>query len=269
VRRPTVCLDLDETLHASTLGWHDGTMYGDPLPGAFDALQALHEAGVQLVVSTCRLHPPRAWDDLGAFPELEGAPEGAQAKAQRAAVLSWFERHKGDRHTFYIAAVTSEKPVASAYVDDRAVSTRAGWPAALREVSQLLARDGWEGYELTPPDPMPDFEPRTEAEDYVSHRPTRVRKRPVAVEAMRWEPDRMSRAASMVGWLTAHGADFDHHGEGVGDRTPLNIHTLEGTMTAHAGDWIIRGTKGEFYPVREDIFLDTYVLVEVEEPAGA
>lgn len=36
------------------------------------------------------------------------------------------------------------------------------------------------------------------------------------------------------------------------------IWTLEGTMTASAGDWIIRGVKGELYPCKPDIFAATY-----------
>ena len=36
------------------------------------------------------------------------------------------------------------------------------------------------------------------------------------------------------------------------------IVTLEGVMTANAGDWIIRGVKGEIYPCKPDIFEATY-----------
>ena len=39
---------------------------------------------------------------------------------------------------------------------------------------------------------------------------------------------------------------------------PLDIETLEGTMRANAGDWIIRGVKGELYPCKPDIFEATY-----------
>lgn len=38
----------------------------------------------------------------------------------------------------------------------------------------------------------------------------------------------------------------------------LIIPTLEGNHTASAGDYIIRGVKGEFYPCKPDIFLMTY-----------
>jgi len=34
----------------------------------------------------------------------------------------------------------------------------------------------------------------------------------------------------------------------------LRIDTLEGTMSAQKGDFIIKGLKGEFYPCKPDIF---------------
>jgi hypothetical protein len=41
----------------------------------------------------------------------------------------------------------------------------------------------------------------------------------------------------------------------------LVIFTLEGTHYASAGDWIIKGVKGEFYPCKPDIFEATYEAV--------
>jgi hypothetical protein len=40
------------------------------------------------------------------------------------------------------------------------------------------------------------------------------------------------------------------------------IKTLEGTMIADYGDWIIKGVKGEFYPCKPDIFEQTYEKVD-------
>ncbi len=44
----------------------------------------------------------------------------------------------------------------------------------------------------------------------------------------------------------------------------LDIETLEGTMRANAGDWIIRGVKGELYPCKPDIFEATYQSVDID-----
>lgn len=38
----------------------------------------------------------------------------------------------------------------------------------------------------------------------------------------------------------------------------LFIKTLEGTMEASVGDYIIRGIKGEYYPCKPDVFRATY-----------
>lgn len=39
----------------------------------------------------------------------------------------------------------------------------------------------------------------------------------------------------------------------------FDIETLEGTLHASVGDWIITGVKGEQYPCKPDIFAKTYI----------
>ena len=41
----------------------------------------------------------------------------------------------------------------------------------------------------------------------------------------------------------------------------MRIETLEGEMTANLGDWVVKGVKGEFYPIKADIFEATFELV--------
>ena len=41
----------------------------------------------------------------------------------------------------------------------------------------------------------------------------------------------------------------------------VEIETLEGTMKANKGDWIIKGVKGELYPCKPDVFEMTYKKV--------
>lgn len=40
------------------------------------------------------------------------------------------------------------------------------------------------------------------------------------------------------------------------------IETLEGGHIVCPGDWILRGVKGEYWPVKPDIFEETYEFVE-------
>jgi len=95
---------------------------------------------------------------------------------------------------------------------------------------------------------------------------TKFRKKPVVIEAVRWtgrEAD-LPSVLSLVNFdkLPNNGPEIK---PGIGFTPPLgtlDIPTLEGTMTAQPGDWIIRGVKGEIYPCKPDIFEATYEPVE-------
>lgn len=76
----------------------------------------------------------------------------------------------------------------------------------------------------------------------------KFRKRPVVIEAIRWD-----------GADSTAGAIFLWAGEAVmREGSALIIPTLEGSMRARIGDWIIKGVAGEFYPCDPDIFAKTY-----------
>ena len=89
----------------------------------------------------------------------------------------------------------------------------------------------------------------------------KYRKKPVVVEAMKFVPDNGTVIAEWCGGrfsVEPKPSDPDD----VGYR--LYIPTLEGTMTAQVGDYIIRGVKGEFYPCKPDIFEATYEAADGE-----
>ena len=73
----------------------------------------------------------------------------------------------------------------------------------------------------------------------------KYRKKPVVVEAVRW-----------IGINFGEIQSFYHDAILVGEQ--ICIETLEGTMKASPGDWIIKGIRGEFYPCKHDIFESTY-----------
>lgn len=81
----------------------------------------------------------------------------------------------------------------------------------------------------------------------------KYRKKPVEIEAMQTTADSVG---SVVGWMTrSSSGDLTFSASANGE---VRIRTLEGTMTASPGDWIIRGVQGEFYPCKPDIFEATY-----------
>lgn len=72
------------------------------------------------------------------------------------------------------------------------------------------------------------------------------RKKPVIIDAVQYTGVNFDEIEAFVGG----DAEF-HDGK-------LLVATLEGPLTASPNDWIIKGTKGEFYPCKPDIFTDIY-----------
>ena len=88
----------------------------------------------------------------------------------------------------------------------------------------------------------------------------KFRKKPVVIEAVRWTGANMEDMLAFIDISTLPD-DGIHVHKGIGHCPPegtLDIPTLEGVMTARAGDWIIKGVKGEYYPCKPDIFAETY-----------
>jgi hypothetical protein len=84
----------------------------------------------------------------------------------------------------------------------------------------------------------------------------KFRKKPVEIEAVKFD-----------GWNWAECYQFMSDEvlffpQVLEEREKIEIKTLEGTMTASRGDWIIKGVNGEFYPCKPDIFQKTYDIVE-------
>ena len=79
----------------------------------------------------------------------------------------------------------------------------------------------------------------------------KFRKKPVVVEAVLYTGENAEEVVAFAGDSTI---DVEN---GV-----LRIKTLEGTMDASPGDWVIRGVKGELYPCKPDIFDQTYEPAE-------
>lgn len=95
----------------------------------------------------------------------------------------------------------------------------------------------------------------------------KFRKRPVVIEAFLWTADihQEEDPEWAVEAIKSGRVYFENDG------TPgvtLKINTLEGTMTAQRGDYIIKGVKGEIYPCKPDIFAATYEPADAGE-AGA
>ena len=96
---------------------------------------------------------------------------------------------------------------------------------------------------------------------------TKFRKLPVVVDAVKWSGFNAGAIEQFTGSTCLHVQDNNYSSVGnpnldsVKDAV-LVIPTLEGDMYADAGDWIIKGVAGEFYPCKPDIFVKTYEPVD-------
>lgn len=75
-------------------------------------------------------------------------------------------------------------------------------------------------------------------------------KKPVEISALQYDGNNAKEIISFTGDLAF-----------VEDNS-LIIPTLEGNHKVTLNDYVIRGIKGEFYPCKEDIFLESYTIVE-------
>lgn len=91
------------------------------------------------------------------------------------------------------------------------------------------------------------------------------RKKPIVIEAHELTKDCTDRIKKFIGVAT----EFHIIVSEAGFHS-ISIETLEGTMKAHEGDFIIKGVNGELYPCKDEIFKKTYEevnpLAETQEP---
>lgn len=89
----------------------------------------------------------------------------------------------------------------------------------------------------------------------------KYRKKPVVIEA--FQLDERGLVGEDWFWDAVSRNDIITHNFGKYHLEPAwcEIKTLEGTMIAKTGDYIIRGVNGEIYPCKADIFEKTYEMV--------
>lgn len=83
------------------------------------------------------------------------------------------------------------------------------------------------------------------------------RKKPVVIEARQFDGE-IKVKHPLAEWISDNGGEYTYT---PGTPQHLAIVTLEGDMIVSAGDWVVRGVQGEFYPCKPDIFEQTYEAV--------
>ena len=89
----------------------------------------------------------------------------------------------------------------------------------------------------------------------------KFRKKPIVIDAFKWTGDvhQVKDPDWIVEAIEIGAVTFSDTGS---PNVKLLIVTLEGTMAADCGDYVIRGIKGEIYPCKPDIFEASYEPAE-------
>lgn len=97
-----LAIDFDGVIHKNSKGFNDGTVYDEPVEGALDAIKELSKK-YTIVIFTAKVKSDR--------PLVNG-------KTGKELVWEWLKKHHMSQ---YIKDVTSEKPRAIAYIDDKGI----------------------------------------------------------------------------------------------------------------------------------------------------
>lgn len=111
----TIAIDFDGVIHSFEFGFHDGTIYGTPLPGSLESIKKIAEK-YKIVIYTAKAKKDR--------PLING-------KTGTELVWEWLKKYKIDT---LITDVTAEKPRAVCYIDDKAIQF-INWNQALNDLS--------------------------------------------------------------------------------------------------------------------------------------
>ena len=107
-------IDFDSVIHKCSKGYYDGTIYDDPVEGAFEALKTLSKK-YTVIIYTCKAKPDRG---------LVNGKTGTEL------VWAWLEKTGMAK---FVSKVTAEKPRAVAYIDDKAFRF-VDWANCLQEL---------------------------------------------------------------------------------------------------------------------------------------
>lgn len=129
-QKHTIAIDFDGVIHRYSEGWKDGEIYDTPVPGAFEAIQALQDKGAAVFIFSTR-DPYQIADWMNRFaPDIE-----CEVLPPDFGVF-WNGKNRTPRHdaSDRVVGITQRKLAATCYIDDKAIPFTGDWDAALNMV---------------------------------------------------------------------------------------------------------------------------------------
>ena len=115
--KTNIGIDFDGVIHKNSKGYFDGTVYDTPIVGSKEAIKLISEK-YDIIIFTAKAKPDR--------PLINGTT-GVEL------VWEWLNLYGFSK---YIKEVTSEKPRAVAYIDDKAIKF-ISWDATIKELNEI------------------------------------------------------------------------------------------------------------------------------------
>lgn len=92
--------------------------------------------------------------------------------------------------------------------------------------------------------------------------PTRFRKLPIEIQAMQWTGDNEAELTAFTGPTYFRAVDPEDRIEDS-EITAEVFDELHSTWVGvYTGHWVVRGIRGEFYPIEQSVLAESYELVE-------
>lgn len=109
-----LAIDFDGVIHTGEYGFHDGTIYGTPIEGSYEALETLSQQ-YSIIIHTCKANPKR--------PLIDG-------KTGIELIWEWLEKYNLNS---FIKDITYDKINASYYIDDKAIKFT-NWTSVIKKI---------------------------------------------------------------------------------------------------------------------------------------
>ena len=122
----TVAVDFDGVIHKYSKGWHDGTIYDEPVEGAFNYLKIIMSHHSVFIFTTRNADDVALWIEHNS--DLTCEADGEVFDGGKHPVFFWNERDR--------LYVTNRKLPAIAYIDDRAIRF-VNWHQALKDLGNI------------------------------------------------------------------------------------------------------------------------------------
>ncbi len=119
----TIAIDFDGVIHKYSGGWKDGSIYDEPVAGAFEAIKAFMDAGYSVfILSTRNPRQIKRWLDehLWVWDSFFGNEfDQYLLYGYTAQLIPWWRRSIFWNKP-YVLGITNRKLAAQVYIDDRA-----------------------------------------------------------------------------------------------------------------------------------------------------